>query len=188
MSTTEVVAIIGAGSTLGVAVAGYAFNYFTAGRLARDAHQHERELADAAQAHERQLRQGERAYGDHKTAYRQLLKWMLVSMRQVELTEPLLRVSGMPEPPPNIPEDEHQAMLIEVSAFGSPEVSDALTEYSDKVRSFHLDVDLWRTLQEQHAEPQQTRDSYRKIHPARELARDAFEKLRTLIRDELANL
>jgi hypothetical protein len=48
VNSTEVVAIIGAGSTLAVAVAGYAFNYYTAGQLARDAHQHERELADAA--------------------------------------------------------------------------------------------------------------------------------------------
>jgi hypothetical protein len=50
VNSTEVVAIIGGSSTVGVAVAGYAFNYFTAGRLARQAQRHERELADAAHA------------------------------------------------------------------------------------------------------------------------------------------
>jgi hypothetical protein len=60
VSSTEVVAIIGASSTVVAAVAGYVFSYFTArrqeaGQLARDAqqHEHERELARSARLFER---------------------------------------------------------------------------------------------------------------------------------------
>ena len=64
MTSTEIVALIGAASTVGVAVSSYGFNYVAANRNSEA----NRQLAEDAQAHERQLRQAERGYEDKKAA------------------------------------------------------------------------------------------------------------------------
>jgi hypothetical protein len=187
VNSTEVVAIIGASSTVGVAVAGYGFNYLAAGRLARQAQQHERQLADAAHAHERQLRQGERAYDDRKTTYRQVLAWALVTVQQVVLTEPLITFGDMPEPPEDVSAEDWRAMLVEVGLFGSPTVSDAMEAFRDKVHEFRGHVMTYRTLRDQGA-TQQLTQSREAMQRAKTDTSTAYDQLTRQIRDELANL
>jgi hypothetical protein len=76
VNSTVIVALIGAAATVATAIGGYIASYFAGIRLQEanreldvETHRHEGELAEKAQAHERQLRQGERAYEDRKPAW-----------------------------------------------------------------------------------------------------------------------
>jgi hypothetical protein len=133
VSTTEVVAIVGAFSTPAVAFAGYWFNQRRAAQdrdanrvLLQDTQSHEKELADAAQSHERTLRRGERAYADRSASYRHVIRWTFRTIQQVQLTEPIVKTSDMPEPPESLSDEEWRTMMTEVRLFGSRDVSDAM--------------------------------------------------------------
>lgn len=195
MSATAAVAVIGAISTPLVAVAGYVFNQKRAARdrettrnLAQDAHSHERQLAAQARAHERQMRQGERAYEDRKAAYRVVIEWALRTTQQVQLTEPILTTSGMPEPPDNLTEDQWRAMMIDVNLVGSSEVGEAMSAFREAAVDFSGRLMVWRTLREQRGTAQQMTDAHQAMQGAREAVGTAFEQLTELIRTELANL
>ena len=80
VSTTTILAI----STPVVAIAGFVFSYLSASRDRRAA----RDLAGDSYAHEIDVRRRERAYDDRKETYGNVLKWALVTIQQVQLTDP----------------------------------------------------------------------------------------------------
>jgi len=195
VTATAFVAVAGAISTPLVAIAGYVFNE-RRGRddraatraLADGAHHHERELAEATRQHERDLRVGERLYEDRKATYRLLLRWALNAFQKVGRTEPDITFAGMPPPPEDWPDAEYDAMWVEVSAFGSAEVLDALNTFHRKLRGFGAHVFTLRALREQRPNPLQLSESQANVRDARADVEVAFDALRTLIRDELEEL
>jgi hypothetical protein len=193
LTPTEAVAIIGAVSTPAVAFAGYWFNQNRAEQdrdanrtLLQESQHHETELAAQAQSHERRLRQGERAYVDRSTAYRRVIEWALRTIQQMQLTEPILRTSDMPEPPASLSEDQWRTMMVEVRLFGSADVSSAMEALREKVDSFSGQLMVLRTYREQGGG--QLGESWRGLQSDREAAVAAFDHLTDVIRDELARL
>jgi hypothetical protein len=118
VSSTEVVAIIGAGSTFGVAVAGYLFSYFTAQREA-DA---QRARDDQQREHERELARGARLFDRRAPVYEEMLKFLNVWRDRVYATERIWESAGDPGPPepPNF--DEWRAMQARLGTYGSAAV------------------------------------------------------------------
>jgi hypothetical protein len=196
VTTTEVLAIIGAVSTPAVAFAGYWFNQRRAAQdrkanreLLQDTQQHERELAEGSHSHDRNLRQGERAYADRSTTYRQVIQWAFRTIQQVQLSEPILRTSDMPEPPENLSEEEWRTMMIEVRLFGSADVLQAMETFRESVSSFSGHLMVLRTYRDQGGAPgEQTSGAWRELQSAREEAATSFDHLSASIRDELASL
>jgi hypothetical protein len=195
LSTTELVAIIGAISTPAVAIAGYIFNERRADgdrvstrELADDSHQHERELAATGQAHERQLRVGERLYEDRKATYRLVLRWALNTIHIVELTEPQGTYTGMPEPPEMIATEEYNNMQVELAAFGSTEVAEALDTFHGRFQEFANTVVSLRQLRAEHPDHPMLSGMETNVRDTRNVARSVYQELTALIRDELANL
>jgi hypothetical protein len=125
VNSTEVVATIGAASTVGVAVAGYVFSYYTArrqetGQLARDAQQHE---------HERELARGARLFDRRAPVYEKMLGFLSVWRDRVNATEPVWQSAGDPGPPEPPDFEEWRAMQARLGTYGSAAVSDAFREY-----------------------------------------------------------
>jgi hypothetical protein len=148
VSSTVAVAIIGAGSTFGVAVAGYVFNYFTArrqeaGQLKRDALQRE---------HERELAGGARLFDRRAPVYEEMLKFLNVWRDRVYATERLWESAGDPGPPepPNF--DEWRAMQARLDTYGSGGVSEAYREYWEAIEAFYKRVSELRMIRKGEAE------------------------------------
>ena len=191
MDSAGWISIVGIVSTATVAGAGYWFNERRAKadretnrQLAQDAHTHERQLAEQAQGHERQVRQGERAYDDRKTAYRRVVAWGLRTMQQIQLSEPILKTSGMPdEPPPDLDEGEWDAMMIEVRLFGSSDVIDAMEKFRSSAIAFSAQLMAFRVIRDQRGQP-----PWQELEETRQAASSSFDGLTDVIRNELASL
>jgi hypothetical protein len=191
MNTTELVAVIGAISTPAVAIAGYVFNERRVREdrkstrdLSVESHRHERELAEAARAHERQLRVGERLYDDKKETYRVVLTWALRAIQQVEEMASSIRDGDVPAEAEAAPDVVFNHMMVQVNAFGSPEVAEALESFFATFKRFAAAVASIRMAPAKAAE----QASRARVRGARVEARVAYEGLTARIRDELANL
>lgn len=134
MTGTEVIALAGVIGTPVVALAGYAFN---------------RQLALDTRKHELEVRRRERAYEARHEAYQHVLEWALVLMQQVELTDPILTFEGMPAPPDSPPAEVFNRMVVELAAFGSPEVRTAAEAFREAVRSFFLSNSIANMIRDQ---------------------------------------
>jgi hypothetical protein len=173
VTTAETVAIIGSISTPVVALAGFAFNAWRAGQDRQAAAR----LAEQAQMHERQLTQGGRAYTDRGNAYRGVIGWALREIQQVELTMPIITFEGTPEPPASLPEDQWEAMMIEVRLFGSRAVFEAMNDFRDKVRGFAAHVMVQRTFREERVRGSQVLESWRELQASRSISDDVQQAL-----------
>lgn len=179
--------------TGGVAVAGYLFNFFSSSRdrtearaLAKDAQEHDLMTRDNAQAHDLELRRRERAYKSRKAAYESALQWALLSVQQVQLTDPLLRYEGMPDPPENRPGLFDQ-MIVELSVFAPQQVEDALDAFRESITTFEGRQMVVNGLREQPGAGDRV-EAYTARDEARTAVADAFETFRRTMRDDLAAL
>ena len=141
MNATAIVAVIGAVSTPLVAAAGFWFNdrranhdRTAARQLAEDSQQHELALRREEQGHELDVRRRERAYEDRRASYRNALEWALVRVQQVELTDPIVRFTGMPTRPTICLRESSTGCRSKVAAFGSNEVLSGT--FQDTVQEF----------------------------------------------------
>jgi hypothetical protein len=134
------------------------------------------------------VRRRERAYEARREAYRNILKWALVLIQQVELTDPILTYSGMPAAPESPPAEVFNRMVVELAAFGSDEVQAAVEAFRDAARSFFLRNSVANMIRDQGADPQQGVDAYLERDAAREEARSAHDRLATAINRDLAGL
>jgi hypothetical protein len=191
MGATEIVAIVGAISTPVVAIAGYVFNErrsrddrAATRKLTEDSHAHERQLAEGQREHEERLRRNERLYNARREAYLDVLRQTLVEVQIVERTENPISLREPPEMPR---ENEWRDLRARVGAFGSREVGDAVKTFDSKVREFHNAVNAYRGMSERPA-PDAAVEEFGEITKARGEATAAYEAVRTLVRDELANL
>ena len=184
MTTAETIALIGSISTPSVAFAGYVFNAWRAGQDRQETAR----MAEQAQEHERRVTQGGRAYVDRGNAYRAVLTWALRTVQQVELTMPLMTFEGTPEPPESLPNDQWDAMMVEVRLFGSREVSEAMTDFRNKVSDFSGHVMVQRTYRQQGVRGIQVTESFKELQAAREKCQASYDSLADTIRDELASL
>ena len=180
MGGTEVVAIVGAISTLAAAIAGYGFSEWRA-------------RGDRAAA--RELARRERLYNTKLEPYLDLLRQLLVEVQIVQRTEDLL--GGQREPPKMPPDHEWRDLRARIGVVASPEVGEAVDMFDAKVREFHNRVNVFRGKSDELAGgqpippgigPHTPMDEYRAMEAAREEAVAAYEPVQTLVRDELANL
>ena len=177
MTATAVVAIVGAVATPVVAIAGYFFNELSSRRdrssaldLSRETHRHELEL-----------RRRERSYDDVKTTYRAVLEWGLSVAESVMLTNPMVTVEGMaepPEPPTEPPEEQWNKVRIDVSVFGSEDVEKAFDGFREAARDFFFRAGFAKVVESQEAK--EAREA------ARERAGKAYEELAAKIKAEMA--
>ena len=130
----------------------------------------------------------ERAYEDRKEAYRTVLKWALVTIQQVQLTNPLLTFAGTPDPPENVPPEVFDKMNIEVAAFGSPEVKQTLEEFREAADQFFFRSATLRTMQQQAGPEGGLTGAYEARDAARQTARDRFDELAAAINADLTML
>jgi hypothetical protein len=184
MDATTFVAVVGAIGTPVVALAGYLFNDRRASRD-REATM---ELTRASHEHEMDVRRRERAYEARKEAYRIVLQWAIVNMQQVQLTDPILTYAGMPDPPENVPQELFDTMNVEVAAFGSQEVKQAIDEFRDAVDAFFVRNGIARRIQDQDVPGEQGVQAYLERDAARQTARDRFDELAAEINDDLTTL
>jgi hypothetical protein len=183
VNSTEVVAIIGAASTFGVAVAGYAFSYFTArreaaGQLVRDAQQRE---------HERGLARGGRLFDRRAPVYEKMLGFLNVWRYRVDATERLWESAGDPGPPepPNF--EEWRAMQARLGTYGSAEVSDAYRAYVEAIQAFYERVNELRMIRQRYAGGSLA-DAGSRLEEARSNVRETLQTLERLVSKELAAL
>jgi hypothetical protein len=151
---------------------------------ARGDRAHALQMGQLQQLHEARLAQTARSYEDRKATYLELLSWLYNAMVRVQLTEPIISFAGDPDPPEAISNEEWLALQARVSAFGSAEVDGALEHFRDLDRSFYGHVSVYRALRDSG----DFRDAAEKMTESRRLAREAFDELRRLVREELAAL
>jgi hypothetical protein len=182
MTGTEIVAITGAITTPTIAVAGYLFNHWGSKNDRAAA----RNLAQDAHAHERSLRQSERAYEARSMAYRMVLEWALRTIQQIELTAPIVSTNLTPSPPDSLSEEHYNEMRVELAAHGSAEVEEAFEEYRTAARRFFVHAGIV----ERHEQQSSTGvfEAMEKRDEVRDEAHDVYERLVTTIKDELATL
>ena len=53
----------------------------------------------------------------------------------MQLTDPILTYRGMPGPPDNPPPDVFDRMIVEIAAFGTETVEEALNAFRDRVET-----------------------------------------------------
>jgi hypothetical protein len=183
VNSTEVVAIIGAGSTFAVAVAGYVFSYYTArrqeaGQLARDAQQRE---------HERELARGARLFDRRAPVYEEMVRFLNVWQDRVEATEPIIEFAGG-QATPNPPDfEEWRAMQARLGTYGSVAVAGAYRKYWEAIIAFYKRVDELRMIRNGHAEGSLA-DAGTRVEEARKNVWETLKTLETLVSEELAAL
>lgn len=182
MDTTAIVAVIGVVATPTVAIAGYVFNAWTH-RQDRDAGT---ELAREAHEHERRLALANRAYDDRKAAYMTALRYALTTVKRAALTEPMLVFEGQPEAPEPVDSETWDRMHVEVGAFGSPEVGDALMALLIASRDFGLAVGTYRAVREQSGPGPGVAGAGEAMQTARAAVQHAYEELQLAINRDLA--
>jgi len=186
VTATATVAIVGAISTPVVAIAGYVFHEVSARRDRSAA----LDLARENNTHELQVRRRERIYDDLKSTYRAALEWALLIVQGVQLTDPIITMTNTPAPPEEPPDEVWNAMRINVSVFGSPEVEKALDDFRAAARSFFINAGVVDMLQRQGVQSgnQGLIDALQQREDRRAEAADAYDRLATQIKAELAAL
>jgi hypothetical protein len=183
VNATDTVAVIGVIGTAVVGIAGYVFNE----RRSRDDRATQRELAEGQRAHETQLRRSERAYEARRDTYVDLLRNCVVNLQHVQATEPLMTFKGDPGPPELPPEEEWRDLQARVSAFGSRDVAEAADAFYDARGQFYRAVGTFRIMRDR-ATGAEMEKATASMMTAREEVNAAFVQLKTLVRDDLANL
>jgi hypothetical protein len=105
---------------------------------------------------------------------------VITVQQEVELTEQFLRYEGGPEPPESLPDEDYRELLVEVAAFGSQEVAEAIADFRIKAAAFGSDVATMRTIRD-HGGGDLV-EAHQAVDRSRAAARDAFGVLQTKIR------
>jgi hypothetical protein len=145
-------------------------------------------LSDREHTHERDLRRVERIYEDKKAAYLAILKWVLIAIQRIQATEPIISFSGDPQPPEAPSENEWRELQVSGNAFGTQAVQDALDDFIEKSRTFHLNASTYRSVRDQGGPGTGLADAAQQMNDARQAAGEAYDLICDLIRDELANM
>jgi hypothetical protein len=156
-----------------VAIAGYFFQWWQA-KGQRD--------------HDMRARRGDRHYEGRKETYLDLLRWSLVALERVFLTEPMVTYADMPEPPDPPSQDQWRDLRARVDALGSKEVGDAADTLTTKSREFFSAVTGYRIARDSADPSSDLEATTTRMLEKREAVTHAYEDLRRLVRDELASL
>jgi hypothetical protein len=143
-----------------------------------------KELAEAQQAHERKLASGGRLFERRAAVYERMEGVMHRLAERVEATEPILRMSGDPEPPEPPTPDEQRAMQTPLRTFGSKAVADAYGTFMQSVLAFFVQATTLRAAREARGAVE---EPWREVEDARAKVRANVETVERLVREDLAS-
>jgi hypothetical protein len=178
-------ALLGTLATVVVAIAGYVFNWKTSAGDREAA----RQLAQDAHEHGMVARRSDRAYTERREAYRLLLAWALIRMQQLELTEPVVTWTGMPEPPAGPSAEMYREIRVALAAFGSPAVDTAFADFLQAYHDFSVAVGTLRAIRDQAGGGGvDLTGPHARLEEKRTAAHAEFDRLIGLVKDELGSL
>lgn len=143
-----------------------------------------RELAESQHEHERRLAQGERLFERRASAYEDMLRALHVWLERINLTMPILKLAGDPEPPDPPADDEWRAMQVRLRTYGSPAVADDFDYVIATINDFYNQLTATKVAREQGLPDA----PFEKLQAKRETVREALRALERLVSEELATL
>ena len=134
--------------------------------------------------HERELARGERLFERRASAYEEMVGVLHLWMERINLTMPIIRFEGDPEPPDPPGDDEWRGMQVRLRTFGSAAVADAFNYFIATVNEFYAQLTAMRDARA-HGEGN---EPFKKLQDARVQVQEALRALEQLVSDELAGL